>query len=349
MTEPSKNRNRIKFKKVGIQRAFILKTEKILNLTESELAKKLEVSRRTMREWTKERITISEVAGKKLSRWTKISIPKNHTIINWQLHWYNAGKIGGRAVVEKYGEIGGNKGYRKDRWKKWWDSTGKHRKPALGFTTLMKIKTPRRDTLLAEFVGIMLGDGGMTQYHADITLSSEEMPYILFVSKMINKLFGIEPKIYKLSYAKAINIVINRKRLIDFCQGVGLVRGNKVKQQVDIPAWIKENKKFSTACIRGLVDTDGCFYTNSYYVNGKKYSYFKIAFISASKPLATSVLATLINLGINATISKNYRDVRINDTKFVAKYIKEIGSHNQKHLDKIKKWKGATNGKSAVC
>lgn len=42
-------------------------------------------------------------------------------------------------------------------------------------------------------------------------------------------------------------------------------------------------------------------------------------------------------------------DIRIVGEKYVAKYIREIGSHNQKHLDKIEKWKGATNGKSAVC
>ncbi|MSU45180.1 MAG: hypothetical protein EXS47_00920 [Candidatus Zambryskibacteria bacterium] len=349
MSESFKNKDRIKFRKDGIQRRFILKTKEILGITESELAKKLKISRRTIQEWTKERITISKIAIEKMSKWTKLPIPKNHKIISWKLYLQIAGKIGSRAKIKMYGNVGGDEKYRKEKWRVWWDITGQHRKTAPGFQSIIKIKIPRKSILLAEFVGIMLGDGGINKYHTSITLSSEEKQYISFVSKKIKELFGVTPKIYKLSYAKAVKIVVNRKQLIDFCQTIGLARGNKIKQQVDIPRWVKENRKFSISCIRGLIDTDGCFYTNSYYVNGKKYSYFKIAFISASKLLAHSVLETLINLGINARIDKNHRDVRIVDSEHVAKYIREIGSHNQKHIDKIEKWKVALNGKAAVC
>lgn len=94
---------------------------------------------------------------------------------------------------------------------------------------------------------------------------------------------------------------------------------------------------------------NGCFYINSYIVGGKKYSYFKIAFTSASVPLINSVAKTLINFGIHARISKNHKDVRIEDRQYVLKYIQDIGSHNNKHLQKIEKWKVALNGKAAVC
>ena len=125
--------------------------------------------------------------------------------------------------------------------------------------------------------------------------------------------------------------------------------GNKVVHQVDIPEWIKNNKAFSRECIRGLFDTDGCFFVHNYVSKGRKYSYLKIAFTSASLPLLSSVAKTLINFGFNVRITKNHKDVRIEDSKYVLKYIREIGSHNQKHLDKIKKWKvaGAVNG--TVC
>ncbi len=111
---------------------------------------------------------------------------------------------------------------------------------------------------------------------------------------------------------------------------------------------------FARECIRGLVDTDGCFFNHTYVVNGKQYTYLKIAFTSASTPLRSSVEKFLINLGFSVRMSgvrsgNNGRDVRIDDAGSVAKYIREIGSHNQKHLDKIEKWKDATNGKSAVC
>jgi len=56
----------------------------------------------------------------------------------------------------------------------------------------------------------------------------------------------------------------------------------------------------------------------------------------------SGIVDILINSGFNVRMSNvraksNGRDVRIDDVWFVAKYIKEIGSHNQKHLDKIKK------------
>lgn len=46
---------------------------------------------------------------------------------------------------------------------------------------------------------------------------------------------------------------------------------------------------------------------------------------------------------------KKGRDVRIDDNVYVNKYIREIGSHNKKHLDKIKKRRVVPNGKVAVC
>jgi len=50
--------NRIKFNRKGGQKEYILKAKKILNLTESKLAQKLNISRRTLTEWKNERITI---------------------------------------------------------------------------------------------------------------------------------------------------------------------------------------------------------------------------------------------------------------------------------------------------
>ena len=328
--------NRIKFIKKGLQKNFILEAEKILNFTDLKLANELNISRRTIYEWKNERTTISQIATKKISKLANLPIPQNYKIIDWRLHLQKAGKIGGRNKFNMYGSVAMDEKHRKEKWKQWWENIGKYKKSAPGFQTLIKIKIPRKNKLLAEFVGIMLGDGGISQYHIAITLSNKEKKYILFVSAIVTILFSVKPKIYKLKNLNAVDIVVNRKHLVDFCQQIGLVRGNKVKQQVDIPKWIKENRKFSQACIRGLIDTDGCFYTNSYYVNGKKYSYFKIAFTSASLPLIQSVSKTLINFGINARISKNHKDVRIEGQKSVYRYIKLVGTHNDKHSQKMK-------------
>lgn len=336
MSETSNNR--IQFSKPGFQNKYILNVKKVLNLTESGLAQKLGISQRTLREWRKERITVSQVALEKMSQWSRLLIPKDHVVIDWKLHYQKAGRIGAKAKLEKYGNVGGDEKYRKEKWKEWWEKTGQYKNNHPGFQSLIKIKIPKTTKKLAEFAGIMLGDGGVAPYHICITLSSEEGEYKQYIVNLVTDLFGTVPKIHKLKYAKAINIVVQRKELVDFCQEIGLVKGDKIRQKIDIPDWIKDNKNFRQECIRGLIDTDGCFYTNSYFVNGKKYSYFKIAFTSASVPLIDSVAKILRDFGINARISKNHRDVRIEGVDFVNKYIKEIGSHNQKHLDKIKQW-----------
>lgn len=346
--------NRIKFDKKGTARNFILQARELLKLTKLEFANKLGINRRTLADWTREEITISQIAVKKISKWTSLPIPKNHTIIDGRARLQNAGRIGGRNKFKIYGSVSGNEEYRKEKWKQWWDNVGKYQKPAKNFQTIKKIRIPRKSKLLAEFIGILLGDGNLSPYHIGITLSSEEKQYIVYVEDIIVKLFGVVPKIFRHKKVKAVTIVVNRKLLVDFCQKMGFEIGNKVAHQVDIPQWIKENKEFSRECVRGLFDTDGCFFTHSYIMNKKKYSYLKIAFTNASLPLVNSVAKTLINFGIHARMSKvrinnNGRDVRIDDVRFVAKYIIDIGSHNQKHLDKIEKWKVALNGKAAVC
>ncbi|MFA4975450.1 MAG: LAGLIDADG family homing endonuclease [Candidatus Paceibacterota bacterium] len=335
--------NRIKFNKKGVQGKFILHSKEVLNLTWSVFAQKLKVNPRTLAEWAGEKFTMSEKAAKMISKLSRLKIPKDNIIINWDDHLKKISKSGGRAVIAKYGKVSTNEEYRKERWEKWWKNIGQYKENPKGFQSLIKIKIPPKDNLLAEFVGIMLGDGGVNQFYTTVTLSSVEKQYIIFVSKIINKLFNVVPMVYKHKDAKAVRIVINRKQMVNFCQEIGLVKGNKIKQQIDIPNWIKENQDFSKACVRGLIDTDGCFYNNSYIVNGKKYFYFKVAFISASKPLISSVAEILGDLGIKVVINKHYRDIRIVESQYILKYIQEVGSNNQKHLKKIKKWKKAKN------
>ena len=340
---------RLKFNKKGVQRNFILRAEKILAFTDLELANKLNVSRRTIYEWKNERITISKIAAVKISKLAKLLIPKDHKTIDWRVHLQKAGIIGGRNKYILYGNVGGDETYRKEKWKQWWEKVGKYKKRVKGFQSIVKIKIPPKSKLLAEFIGILLGDGSISPYHIGITLYSEEKEYKQYVCNVIKKLFGVVPKIFKHKARKAISIIVNRKLLVDYCQRFGFEMGNKVKHQVDMPEWIKANNVFKKECIRGLFDTDGCFFNHNYVVNGKKYSYLKIAFTSASTPLINSVAETLINFGFNVRISKNHKDVRIEDAYFVTKYIDEIGSHNEKHLQKIRKWKVAPNGKATVC
>ncbi len=109
-----------------------------------------------------------------------------------------------------------------------------------------------------------------------------------------------------------------------------------MKQRFDIPDWIKENRDYMIACIRGLVDTDGSVFTHRYRVNGKMYAYKKIYFSSSSPPLIKTVHDFLTNEGFYARISKAGVHIRIESIAGVKRYMEIIGSSNPKHWKRYK-------------
>ena len=130
----------------------------------------------------------------------------------------------------------------------------------------------------------------------------------------------------------ALDIVVSRTRLVQFCvEKLGLVIGNKVKQRVDIPNWIKDNRKFQIACVRGLVDTDGCIFTHRYRSNGRYYSYKKFDYTSVSQPLLRSAYEILKENGLNPRFFRG-KSIRLDSIEDIRKYFEIFGTSNPKHL-----------------
>jgi hypothetical protein len=148
----------------------------------------------------------------------------------------------------------------------------------------------------------------------------------------MEELFGVVPGKHVRHNCQAINIAISRVLLVRFCiEKLGLKVGNKIKQQISIPNWVMENDKFAVACLRGLVDTDGCLIIHKYKSKGRYYTYKKIGFTSRSAPLLRSVSDILNNLGIKNRNSGKY-DIRIEASRDVELYFKLVGTNNPKHL-----------------
>jgi len=246
-------------------------------------------------------------------------------------HLKHIAAIGGKSVYKKYGTIGGNPEKRKAAWKKWWDEKGRWRKnPILLPRSITK---PKRTATLAEFVGIMLGDGGISKYQINITLNRyTDSAYAIYVQELIRLLFRIIPGRRDDSKDSTIVLIISRLALVQWLvESVGLVRGHKIKQQVDIPSWIKKNRLFARACLRGLVDTDGSVFTHQYRVGNKKYYYKKLEFCTLSKPLLKSSLKIFRENGMHPTINRN-KILRLDSRKDIRQYFAVIGTHNPKHL-----------------
>lgn len=334
MAEPLKSKRAI-FPR-GKQNAFLLQSKSELCIAWSELAEICGTSLRNLNDWRNEKISMSSVAVEKICEMRGCLIPKE--IVLRDPYWYAAkgAAIGGRAIIAKYGKVGGDESYRKKKWRQWWEKEGKHDPDSI--TQPRSFRVPDFSQDLAEFVGILLGDGGISTHQISVTLHRvTDKKYSSFVRKLIYKLFEITAGEYKDKQFLADSIIVSRIGLVRYCmEKLGLKQGNKVKQQVDIPKWIRENTAYGVACLRGLIDTDGCVILHRYISGGKEYGYPKLDFTSKSVPLLGSTSLILSELGIHHRMTKNGFSLRIESQEMVRKYFQVIGTHNPKHLKRYK-------------
>lgn len=317
---------RVKFPP-GKQTIFLRHAERTISV--AEIARACFCSERTIRDWRREKFSMPLTAVQLLSARTHVPIPKDIRVHAAYAHIAKASRMGAAATIKKYGRIPHDEKYRKEQWNVWWESTGKFKKNPIFETKA--IHKPKRSAELAEFIGIMMGDGGISKYQAIVTLHHiDDLEYAAFVANLITKLFKVTPSIRHVLKNSVNNIIVSRKELVEYLHELGLPIGNKVKQKFDIPEWIKQDQRFSIACLRGLVDTDGCIFTHRYRVKDTQYAYKKLSFTSASEPLRQSVRALLQKLEFHPRIAGD--DVRLDRIEDMKRYFSIIGSHNPKHL-----------------
>ncbi len=318
----------------GEQNKFINQILEKISIVQA--ARLCNLSERTIRDWRREKFLMKKDAMYKLSNATNLPLPSNFE--EKSDYWY-VNPYPGYTIAMKSGKFGGNSEYRKQKRYEWWQNKGKFlnipifkRKP---------IRKPGKSKKLAEFIGIMLGDGGMTTYANQICVTlnnKDDKEYIKFVSKLIEKLFSQKPSIINHKSAVAAKILVSSTSLVDYLVLRGLKTGNKIKMQVDIPDWVKDNLEFEKACMRGLMDTDGCLFWEYHKIKDKKYCYPRLSFVTASVPLRNSVVAILEKLNLHPKIrGENQRYVQIEEKEKISDYFKIVGSSNPKHLNKYYK------------
>lgn len=184
---------------------------------------------------------------------------------------------------------------------------------------------------LAEFIGIMLGDGHISRFQVTVTLGTKEYEYVNYVSRLINKVFKTQSKVtvrksgYKTVYVGSIDAV-------KWLKDMGLAH-NKVNSQFDVPAWILERDCFIKNTLRGLIDTDGSIYKLRFGI--------QISFCNRSMPLLATVRNMFVKLGYHPSRISGY-NLYLTKREDVLRFGKEIGFHNSKHqrrfLEFIKKY-----------
>ncbi len=331
---------RIKFRK-QLQSKFLTGTQKELGLSWPQLAKILRVHPRSLSDWRREKYTIPEKVFKRCIELTKnkVEIPPYKVLQDfWSIE--KAARKGGLVVAKKYGGPGTPEGRRKGGIA---SQQRRRLHPELfQHCNLRKNILIPRDTLdLAEFFGIVLGDGGINNdYQVVITLNKEnDREYVYFIRSLIKKLFGLTPAIYRYrspKCKKVVGVTTSSSALIEFLLSKGLKKGGKVRQQVGVPSWIENKIELSRSCLKGLVDTDGGVYCHLHKSHGYQHFNIGLAFSNRSLPLLNFVKNTLSNFGFNPKVNSEGCNICLYQESEVLRYSKEIGFSNPYHLDRIK-------------
>ena len=332
-----KNSKRVFFPK-GRQRFFLETVQRETNLLWKSLAQEAGVHTRTLNDWRKEKYSISLDAIQKFTELSGVKIPEDIIVREAYSHTSRAGKIAGKLVYEKYGVVGGNPEHREHQWRKWYEEKGKFN--LLPQFQKRPITIPKKDPLLAEFIGAFIGDGGMSERQITLTLNyKDDAEYVVFMVDVVRKLFETEPGLFTRPKYSVSIITLSRTHAITFLRSMGFKPGNKIRNGIDIPDWIMKNRTYKIACMRGLMDTDGCIYNECHTVKAKKYCYMRLSFVSASPTLRLSVFKILQELGFFPKI-RNNRSVHLEKPEDIVRYFEVVGSSNPKHEKRFEKFYG---------
>ena len=101
--------------------------------------------------------------------------------------------------------------------------------------------------------------------------------------------------------------------------------GPKHKQNISIPKWIKNNKKFTLSCLKGLFETDGSIYFDRKY---------KMAnFVTIIPKLAEDVMEMITRIGFKANmqIRHEYKNIKhtIRISKNTEKFIELVSINKE--------------------
>ena len=185
----------------------------------------------------------------------------------------------------------------------------------------------------AEFIGIMLGDGNIYQNSIRIMMDKREIPYQEHIKNLFYQLFKLKLKEYETKNSNQFRLYKDSKNLTELLLSYGLKRGNKIKNQIGIPIWILKDEIYSSRCIRGLVDTDGCVFWD------KRDKRVYINFSNSSTKLLSDFKFIAGKLGLNFAKSGS-NNVCLYRKNEIERYIKQIGFSNRKHIDKINYYSG---------
>ena len=215
---------------------------------------------------------------------------------------------------------------------------------------IKKITYPKKSKLLAEESGIHLGDGYMKirkdkwGTHYEYFCSShtiDDANYREYTKNLMKKLYGLKPTADRF-YGNDSSLTYSSKELIKFKLIIGIPLSPK--KDMVIPEWVKDNKLFLAAFLRGIFDTDGCLSFKSKNCNPHNYPIINIKL--SDKYLIEAINKSLKLFDLTTSLSKYSQfdkrtnkvykgyQIDISGKKNLLIFLKKIGFKNRKHITK---------------
>lgn len=203
------------------------------------------------------------------------------------------------------------------------------------------------DPKLAEFVGIMLGDGSIgiykcnapnritTMHQMKISIDSRETDYINYLVQMFDYLFGFKPRINYKKKENTADIRTFRREIVKFVLNeVGLKISPKWNTAKIPYRYFRNNLEIEV--LRGIFDTDGSITITKN--NGLLYPRLELKICPS--PMQTQFIEIVDRIGCDFKVQRLEKGkirIRINGKSELLKWLKIVGTSNPKHLNRANK------------
>ena len=204
------------------------------------------------------------------------------------------------------------------------------------------INVPSLSTELAEFMGILFGDGNsykrvigkkIRAYQVRIAgHATHDLEYLSsFVLPLAQRLFGVSGSFYFQKDRRGVQLRFDRKKLQEALDQFGFPPGNKLKNSLHIPAWIKENESYMVPFLRGLIDTDGSLHRMS----NQDPNLLRINFTNYDVHLLGEIRALFVSLRFHPSKIILNKQFFLSRKADLQRYIKQVGFNNPKHINRL--------------
>ena len=198
-----------------------------------------------------------------------------------------------------------------------------------------EIKYPSLDSEdLAEFIGIILGDGYFVNDRLKISLNSiSDLEYLDYVKNLITYLFNVDSVVKFRKNENCVDLFIFKRKILRFLESNGLIMSPKWKR-AKIPA---DFLRYGICVLRGYFDTDGCVVIT----NNNGIIYPRLEMKVCPSPMQKQFIDILkkenFHFGVYQ-IGRGQVRIQLNGKKQLELWNEKIGFKNMKHVAKVNKF-----------